>query len=67
MFHLAEGVPDGDRRAGDPTSTRSEFTLLKSKWLLTDMTVIVHGTGLEAQDFAEMRTAQSIRSDGTAI
>ena len=65
LVHLAEGVPDADRRPGDPTSARSEFTLLKSMGLLTDMTVIVHGTGLEAQDFAEMRAAQSIRSDGT--
>jgi len=65
LVHLAEGVPDGDRRPGDATSARSEFTLLKSKGLLTDMTVIVHGTGLEAQDFAEMRAAQSIRSDGS--
>ena len=65
LVHLAEGVPDPDRRPGDPTSARSEFTLLKSMGLLTDMTVIVHGTGLEAQDFAEMRAAQSIRSDGT--
>ena len=52
-------------RPGDPTSARSEFTLLKSKGLLTDMTVIVHGTGLEAPDFIDMRAAQSIRSDGT--
>jgi hypothetical protein len=65
LVHLAEGVPDGDRRPGDPTSARSEFTLLKSKGLLTDMTVIVHGSGLEAQDFADMRAAQSIRTDGT--
>jgi 5-methylthioadenosine/S-adenosylhomocysteine deaminase len=65
LVHLAEGVPDGDRRPGDPTSVRSEFILLKSKGLLTDMTVIVHGTGLERQDFAEMRAAQSIRSDGS--
>jgi 5-methylthioadenosine/S-adenosylhomocysteine deaminase len=65
LVHLAEGVPDADRRPGDPTSARSEFTLLKSMGLLTDMTVIVHGTGLEAKDFAEMRAAQSIRSDGT--
>jgi 5-methylthioadenosine/S-adenosylhomocysteine deaminase len=65
LVHLAEGVPDANRRPGDATSARSEFTLLKSMGLLTDMTVIVHGTGLEAQDFAEMRAAQSIRSDGT--
>jgi cytosine/adenosine deaminase-related metal-dependent hydrolase len=65
LVHLAEGVPDADRRPGDPFSARSEFTVLKSMGLLTDMTVIVHGTGLEAQDFAEMRAAQSIRSDGT--
>jgi 5-methylthioadenosine/S-adenosylhomocysteine deaminase len=65
LVHLAEGVPDAERRPGDATSARGEFILLKSKGLLTDMTVIVHGTGLEAQDFAEMRAARSIRSDGT--
>jgi 5-methylthioadenosine/S-adenosylhomocysteine deaminase len=29
------------------------------------MTVIIHGTGLEQQDFAAMRAATSIRTDGT--
>jgi hypothetical protein len=52
-------VPDSHRRPGDPISARSEFALLKSKGLLTDMTVIVYGTGLEARDFIEMRAAQS--------
>ncbi len=65
LVHLAEGVRDADRRPGDPFSSRSEFTTLKSKGLLTDMTVIVHGTALEPQDFAEMRAAQSIRNDRT--
>jgi cytosine/adenosine deaminase-related metal-dependent hydrolase len=33
--------------------------------LVTDMTVIVHGTGLEPDDFAAMRRAASNRTDGT--
>jgi cytosine/adenosine deaminase-related metal-dependent hydrolase len=63
LVHLAEGVRDGDRRAGDPTSSRAEFASLKGKGLLTDMSVIVHGTALEWPDFVEMRAARSIRSD----
>jgi len=63
LVHLAEGVRDGDRRPGDPTSSRAEFASLKSKGLLTDMTAIVHGTALESSDFVEMRAAPSIRSD----
>jgi hypothetical protein len=65
LVHLAEGVREGDRRPGDPTSSRAEFASLKSRGLLTDMTAIVHGTALESSDFHEMRTAPSIRSDGT--
>ena len=65
LVHLAEGVPDGERRPGDPTSSRREFMSLKDKGLLTDMTVIVHGTALEAQDLAEMRAARTNRSDGS--
>src|SRR3984957_6915069 len=65
LIHLAEGGPDGKRRPGNSTSARGEFILLKSKGLLTYMTVNVHGPGLEAQDFAEMRASRSIRSDGT--
>jgi 5-methylthioadenosine/S-adenosylhomocysteine deaminase len=65
IIHLAEGVPDGDRRSGDHFSSRGEFATLKSNSLLTDMTVIIHGTALEREDFAAMRAAQSIRSDGT--
>ena len=65
MVHLAEGVRDADRRPGDTVSSRAEFATLKAKGLLTDVTVIIHGTGLERADFAEMRTAPTIRSDGT--
>jgi len=63
LVHLAEGVRDGQRRPGDPFSSRAEFATLISKGLLTDMTVIIHGTGLEADDFAAMRAAPSIRLD----
>src|SRR5215204_3016055 len=65
ITHLAEGVRDDQRRAGDTTSSRAEFATLVSKRLLTDMTVIVHGNGLEPEDFAAMRNAPSIRLDGT--
>jgi 5-methylthioadenosine/S-adenosylhomocysteine deaminase len=64
MVHLAEGVRDADRRVGDTFSSRAEFATLNAKGLLTDMTVIIHGTALERSDFAEMRAAPSIRSDG---
>jgi len=63
--HLAEGVRDGQRRVGDPFSSRGEFATLTSKGLLTDMTVIIHGNGLEAADFAAMHAAPSTRLDGT--
>jgi 5-methylthioadenosine/S-adenosylhomocysteine deaminase len=62
LVHLAEGVRDTDRRPGDPTSSRAEFAILKSKQLLTDATVIIHGTGLEASDFAEMAAAPAARA-----
>jgi cytosine/adenosine deaminase-related metal-dependent hydrolase len=65
IVHLAEGVRDGDRRSGDPFSSRAEFATLRSKGLLTDETVIIHGVGLEAEDFAEMRGATSPRLDGS--
>jgi len=65
LVHLAEGVLNGERRPGDPISSRDEFISLKDKGLLTDMTVIIHGTALEAQDFAEMRAAGTNRSDGS--
>jgi 5-methylthioadenosine/S-adenosylhomocysteine deaminase len=65
IIHLAEGVRDEDRRPGDGFSSRGELATLKGKGLLTDMTVIIHGTALEREDFAEMRAAQSIRSDGS--
>jgi 5-methylthioadenosine/S-adenosylhomocysteine deaminase len=65
LVHLAEGVRDGQRRFGDTFSSRGELATLKGKGLLTDMTVILHGIALEAADFAEMRAAPSVRSDGT--
>ena len=64
MIHLAEGVRDGDRRPGDTFSSRAEFATLKAKGLLTDTTVIIHGTALESADFAAMREAPTIRIDG---
>jgi cytosine/adenosine deaminase-related metal-dependent hydrolase len=65
IVHLAEGVRDGQRRVGDPFSSRGEFATLTSKGLLTDMTVIIHGNGLETADFAAMRAAPSTHFDGT--
>jgi cytosine/adenosine deaminase-related metal-dependent hydrolase len=65
IVHLAEGVRDSQRRPGDTFSSREEFATLKSKGLLTDATVIIHGNGLEPDDFAAMRQAPSIRLDGT--
>jgi 5-methylthioadenosine/S-adenosylhomocysteine deaminase len=65
ITHLAEGVRDNQRRAGDTFSSRAEFATLTSKGLLTDTTVIIHGNGLEPDDFAAMRAAPSIRLDGT--
>jgi 5-methylthioadenosine/S-adenosylhomocysteine deaminase len=65
LVHLAEGVRDADRRAGDATSSRVEFTELKDRELLTDATVIIHGVGLEPEDFVEMRHAPSPREDGS--
>jgi 5-methylthioadenosine/S-adenosylhomocysteine deaminase len=64
LVHLAEGVRDGQRRPGDPDSSRSEFYTLLDKGLLTDMTVIVHGNGLEPVDFVLMRSAPNIRTRG---
>jgi 5-methylthioadenosine/S-adenosylhomocysteine deaminase len=65
IVHLAEGVRDNQRRTGDTFSSRAEFATLTSKGLLTDMTVIIHGDGLEPDDFAAMRAAPSIRYNGT--
>jgi len=65
LTHLAEGVRDNQRRSGDSASSRAEFATLVSKGLLSDATVIVHGNGLEPEDFAAMRNAPSIRIDGT--
>jgi 5-methylthioadenosine/S-adenosylhomocysteine deaminase len=65
LTHLAEGVRDSQRRAGDTFSSRAEFTSLISEGLLTDNTVIIHGNGLEPVDFVTMRAAHSIRFDGS--
>ena len=65
LVHLAEGVRDGDRRAGDPYSSRAEFQTLKDKGLLSDATVIIHGTALQRREFAQMRAAQSLGPPGS--
>jgi 5-methylthioadenosine/S-adenosylhomocysteine deaminase len=64
LVHVAEGVRDGDRRPGDTISSRAEFAGLKAMHLLTDATVIVHGVGLEPDDFFEMAHAPAARADG---
>ena len=66
LVHLAEGVRDGDRRAGDPNSSRAEFAELKARNLLTDVTVLLHGVGLEPEDFYEMAHAPAARPNGIA-
>ncbi len=63
MVHLAEGVRDADRRPGDPVSSRAEFNTLRAKGLLADITVVIHGTALERNDFAAMRAAPPARAD----
>jgi hypothetical protein len=65
IVHLAEGVPDRDRRPGDDYSSRAEFRQLQGDHLLNDETVIIHGTGLQPADFAAMRAAPSPRADRT--
>jgi 5-methylthioadenosine/S-adenosylhomocysteine deaminase len=66
LVHLAEGVRDGDRPPGDPVSSRAEFATLKAKHLLNDATVVVHGVGLEPEDFHEMAAAPPARADGVS-
>jgi len=65
LVHLAEGVRDVNRRPGDATSSRAEFADLKARHLLTDATVVVHGVGLEPEDFYDMAQAPPARVDGT--
>jgi cytosine/adenosine deaminase-related metal-dependent hydrolase len=65
IIHLAEGVPDRDRRPGDDYSSRAEFGQLQADHLLNDETVIIHGTALQPVDFVVMRAARSPRADGT--
>lgn len=57
IVHLAEGVRDRDRAAGDTYSSRHEFDTIRRLGLLNDATVIVHGMALEPADFAAMRRA----------
>jgi len=64
LVHLAEGVRDSDRRPGDAVSSRAEFANLKARNLLNDTAVVVHGVGLEPQDFIEMAHAPAARADG---
>jgi hypothetical protein len=65
IIHLAEGVPDRDRRPGDRYSSRAEFRALQAEHLLNDETVIIHGTALERSDFEAMRAARSPRANGS--
>lgn len=65
LIHLAEGVRDHDRRPGDAASSRAEFVELKARGLLNDTTVIVHGVGLEPEDFVAMAQAPAARTDGS--
>jgi 5-methylthioadenosine/S-adenosylhomocysteine deaminase len=62
IAHVAEGVRDSDRRAGDFYSSRAELHSLRANGLFSDRTVVVHGTALERSDFAAMRAARSRRS-----
>lgn len=64
MVHLAEGVRDAARRPKDGVSSRAEFDILRADGLLTDMTVVIHGTALERTDFAAMRAAGTNRNRG---
>jgi 5-methylthioadenosine/S-adenosylhomocysteine deaminase len=57
LVHLAEGARDIDLAPGDSYSSRMEFDELRRLELLTDKTVIIHGTALERGDFEAMRVA----------
>jgi len=65
LVHLGEGVRDGERRPDDVVSSRHEFDRIAQLGVLTDATVILHGVGLEAADFATMRAVTGTpSSDG---
>ena len=64
IAHAGEGVRDGERRPGDSYSSRAELRELRHVGLLSDETVIIHGTAFERRDFARMRRARSPRDDG---
>jgi hypothetical protein len=55
--HLAEGVRDGDRRAGDGFSSRQELDTVRRQGLLTSALVVLHGTAFERGDFAALSVA----------
>src|SRR5829696_1877818 len=55
FVHLAEGVRDRDRTVKDLYSSRHELDTLRRLGLLTEATVIIHGTALERADFAAIR------------
>lgn len=61
LVHLAEGVRDADRPAGDETSSRLEFFELAARGLLVQETAVIHGVALEQDDFLAMRAAPSAR------
>jgi 5-methylthioadenosine/S-adenosylhomocysteine deaminase len=63
IAHAGEGVRDAERRPGDSYSSRGELRDLQHAGLLSDETVIVHGTAFERRDFARMRHARSPRDD----
>jgi cytosine/adenosine deaminase-related metal-dependent hydrolase len=62
IAHVAEGVRDGERRPGDSYSSRAELDALRRDGLLSDRTVIIHGTALERSDYARMRRAKLVWS-----
>ena len=67
FVHLAEGVPDRERASRDLYSSRHEFDALRELGLLTDTTVIIHGTGLERADFTAMRSAPAAGPNGDGL
>ena len=52
----------GTAAPATPSSSRAEFAELKARNLLTDATVLVHGVGLEPEDFYEMAHAPAARA-----
>ena len=69
LVHLAEGVRDGQRRQrlGDNESSRAELDIIDREGVLTDATVVIHGTGLERADFKRMRSAPASGAPGGLV